>query len=117
MVGGRELKPDVINEKDEGIQNSSNCPGLGTKVDKTHAISSGIIHVPYLIISNAPKFAYLSMEDIKVLKRVNNDNSIEKYDTFLDDHAVIVEKLIVIEESGFQYHLLICLIPNNAEKA
>eukprot|EP00957_Ditylum_brightwellii_P074914 5693535-Ditylum_brightwellii.AAC.1 len=142
MVGGKELKPDVINEKDEGIQNSSigcdlllpdyvvisykqyfqmvskeektnsvaetlpslpklfcnnkgkskrqskhssnlalkynhsetilyaqDCPVLQTKVDKTHAIGSGIITVPYLTTSNASKFAYLSVEDIKTPKR------------------------------------------------
>eukprot|EP00957_Ditylum_brightwellii_P196407 14965179-Ditylum_brightwellii.AAC.1 len=190
MAGGREVKPDIMSEKNEGIQNSfigcdlllpeyviipykqyfqtiskeektnsitetlpsllkplcnnkgkckrksrhasnlalnynhsetiiyvQDCPGLLTKVDKTHAISSGIIPVPYLTSSNASKFAYLPVEDIKTLKRLNHGSYIDEHDQFLDGHAVSVEKLIVIEKSNFQHHLSIHLIVNNVEKA
>eukprot|EP00957_Ditylum_brightwellii_P132935 10136683-Ditylum_brightwellii.AAC.1 len=86
-------------------------------MDKSHAVSSGIIPVPYLTSSNSSKFAYLSVKHFKTLKRLLHGNYNEKHDSFLDDHAVYVENLAVIDESDFQHHLSICLIVNNIEKA
>ena len=189
MAGGRQVKPDIINENDEGIQNSAigcdlllpkyviipykhyfqtvskqesttsvtntlptllrpfcnnkgkrkiksrhasnialnynhaetvvyvqDCPELRTKVDKSHAVNCGIIPVPYLTSSNASKFAYLSVKHIKTLKRLLHGSTLEKHDSFLDDHAESVDNLVIIDESDFQHHLSIRLIDNNVEE-